>query len=267
MGAADQPGLEGPPELRRLLPAGEPATPAAIAARVEDAAEQAERGAPYVILNMISTVDGRASIDGRSGGLSNEVDRSLFHALRAVVDAVLVGAGTVRTERYGRMLRDPAVRSRRREAGRSEEPLACVVSGGLELPLDLPLLAEPQARVVIVTSSPSSLSGVAAQVEYVRAAHEGALDLAAALAELHERFGVRTLLCEGGPHLNAHLLAAGMVHELFLTLSPLLAGGDPDAGEALRIIAGAGLGEPLGLELLGLLESGSQLFLRYRVGA
>src|ERR1700693_6019696 len=56
---------------------------------------------PYVMLNMVSTVDGRASIDGRSGPLGNRADRELFHALRAAVDGVLVGAGTVRAERYG----------------------------------------------------------------------------------------------------------------------------------------------------------------------
>jgi riboflavin-specific deaminase-like protein len=256
------------PMLRRLLPAGEAATPQAVADQLELAASRrAPRKRPYVILNMISTVDGRASIDGRSGPLSSEADRQLFHALRAAVDAVVVGAGTVREERYGRMIREEATRRARRARGRSEEPLACVVSGRLALPADLPFLATPHARVVIITPSPDSLAGVAAQVEYVRAAHEGMLDLGRALAELHERFEVRTLLCEGGPHLNSHLLAAGLVDELFLTLSPKLAGGDPATGEALRIIAGPALDTPMELELVGLLESGSQLFVRYGVRA
>jgi riboflavin biosynthesis pyrimidine reductase len=100
----------------------------------------------------------------------------------------------------------------------------------------------------------------------VRAARAGVLDLGQALAELRERFEVRTLLCEGGPHLNSHLLAAGLVDELCLTLSPKLAG-DPAGGEALRIVAGPALDTPVELELVGLVESGSQLFVRYGVRA
>jgi riboflavin-specific deaminase-like protein len=180
---------------------------------------------PYTVLNMTSTLDGRASIDGRSSAIGNRADRELFHALRASVDAVMVGAGTVRVERYGRIIVQEPTRRLRVERGLSEEPLACIVSGRLSLPLDIPLLREPAARVVIVTPSAASLPASAANVDYVRAAHEGRLDLPAALAELRERFAVRTLLCEGGPHLNSELLLAGLVDELFLSLSPKLAGG------------------------------------------
>jgi riboflavin biosynthesis pyrimidine reductase len=136
---------------------------------------------------------------------------------------------------------------------------------------DIPLLAEPAARVVILTPSSASLPAGAAQaeVDYIRAAHDGQLDLTAALAELRARFGVRTLLCEGGPHLNAQLLRAGLVDELFLSLSPLLAGGDPDRNpahpEALRILAGPELSPPVALQLRGVLEHDSGLFLRYGV--
>jgi riboflavin-specific deaminase-like protein len=257
-----------PAMLRRLLPAGEPATAQQIADQLLlKTGAQPAHARPYVMLNMVSTADGHASIGGRSGPISNQADRELFHALRTVVDAVMAGAGTVRTERYGRMIRDPDRRRLRRERGRSEEPLACVVSGRLTLPEDLPLLAAPEARVAIITASGASLAGAAAQVEYVRAGHDGMLDLPLALAELHERFAVRSLLCEGGPHLNSHLLAAGLVDELFLSLAPKLAGGDPARGEALRIVAGPALGDPVELELREVLEFGSQLFARYGVCA
>jgi len=259
---------DAPVTLRRLLPAGEPATPQQIADQLElTATAHPPPTRPYVILNMISTADGRASIGGRSGPIGDRADRELFHALRAAVDAVMVGAGTVRTERYGRLIREEERRRLRRERGRSEEPLACIVSGRLELPADLPLLADPHARVAIITRSPASVTGAAARVEYVRAEHDGTLDLRRALAELRERFAVRSLLCEGGPHLNSHLLAARLVDELFLTLSPKLAGGDPPNGESLRIVAGAALEPPVELELVGLLESGGQLFMRYGVCA
>ncbi len=216
---------------------------------------------------MASTVDGRASIDGRSGAIGNRADRELFHALRERMDAVMAGAGTVRVERYGRIIAKASARAARVQRGLSPEPLACIVSGRLSLPLDTPLLCEPEARVAIVTSSAASLPPTPAEVEYVRAGRDGELDLALALRELRERFGVQTLLCEGGPHLNTQLLLAGLVDELFLSLSPKLAGGEDATGEALRILAGASFAEPAELQLLSALENESNLFLRYGVRA
>jgi riboflavin biosynthesis pyrimidine reductase len=258
---------ESPVRLRRLLPPGGPVT-------VEEALGASAplwtlraAGRPYVALNMISTADGRASLGGRSGPLGNRADRELFHGLRASVDAVMAGGGTVRAERYGRLVREESARELRRRRGLRPEPLACIVSGRLALTGDIPLLADASSRVVILTSSAASLPGSGAKVEYVRGRHDGELDLAAALAELGERFSVGTLLCEGGPHLNAQLLAAGLVDELFLSLAPKLAGGDPPSGESLRILAGPPLPAPLDLELLEALESESLLLLRYRVGA
>jgi riboflavin-specific deaminase-like protein len=257
---------ESKPPFKRLLPPGEPASAIEIAdgldlrARVLAGVER-----PYTILNMASTADGRATIGGRSGPIGDVADRQLFHALRASVDAVMAGAGTVRVERYGRIIPDAASRRGRLQRGLSEEPLACIVSGRLSLAPDTPLLAEPEARVVVVTPSQSSLPETPAQVDYVRARREGLLDLPMAMSELKRRFGVHILLCEGGPHLNGQLLLGGLIDELFLSVSPKLAGGEDATGEALRIVAGAQFREPLNLELLGVLESGSTLFLRYGV--
>ena len=261
---------EDPPQLfRRLLAPGAAADAAEIADALDfDDRAEAVAGRPYVVLNMTSTVDGRASLGGRSGAIGNRADRELFHALRARVDAVMAGAGTVRVERYGRIVPDPQTRRRRVARGVAEEPLACIVSGRLSLPADTPLLQEPAARVAIVTPSAASLTdSVAAHVDYVRAARDGRLDLERALAELGDRFGVRTLLCEGGPHLNTELLRSGLVDELFLSLSPKLAGGEDGTGEALRILAGGEFEAPVELELLSVLENGSHLFLRYGVRA
>jgi len=218
-----------------------------------------------VLLNMASTADGRASLAGRSGPIGNRADHGLFHALRAGVDAILVGAGTVRTERYGRVIRDAGRRRARRERGLSEEPLAGIVSASLDLPADLPLLSEPAARVVILTPSEKVLDGVSASVEYVRAGAGEECELTVALAELRERFAVRTLLCEGGPHLNHDLLRAELVDELYLSFAPVLAGGDDPERRTLRIVAGDEFGHPARMELASVLENESQLFLRYLV--
>ncbi|HEY1449877.1 MAG TPA: dihydrofolate reductase family protein [Solirubrobacteraceae bacterium] len=257
-------------EFARLRPPQSPAEASAIVEQLDftehsQARPANERERPYLVLNMASTVDGRASIDGRSGPIGNRADRELFHALRDSVDAVMAGAGTMRVERYGRIIGTEQRRRARVERGLSAEPLACVVSGRLALPLDMPLLREPEAHVVIVTPSAASLPETPAQVEYVRAAREGKLDLALAMRELRARYDVQTLLCEGGPHLNSQLLLAGVVDELFLSLAPKLAGGEDGTGEALRIVAGAAFAAPVELELLAALENESHLFLRYGV--
>lgn len=253
------------PLLERLEPAGEASRAAAI---VEEMGlwdrPSAPAPRPRVLLNMIATLDGRATLGGRSGGIGDIADHSLFHALRAAVDGVLVGAGTARTERYGRLIAEEPVRRLRACRGLAEEPLACIVSGRLDLPLDLPLLRQPDARVVLLSASAASLPPVPAHVDYIRAGSQR-LDLPAALSQLAERFAVQSLLCEGGPHLARELLAAGLLDELLLSLSPLLAGGEPSGGEALRMLAGAELVPPVALELLSVLRSGSELFLRYRV--
>ncbi len=257
-----------PASLTRLLPAEELLGAAVLIERLglwKRASGTAQR--PRVMLNMLSTLDGRATIAGRSGPISNRADRELFHALRASVDGVLVGAGTVRTERYGRIIPNPLARELRLKRGLSEEPLACIVSGRLALGEDIPLLAEPQARVVMLTSSEASLPAARAQIDYIRSVLEGRLDLGGGLRELRERFAVQSLLCEGGPHLCRQLLAEGLADELFLSLAPKLAGGEPSSGEALRILAGAELDPPVGLELMSVLESESALFLRYGVSA
>lgn len=224
-------------------------------------------GRPHVMLNMIATADGRATVGGRSGTISDRADRALFHGLRAAVDAVLVGAATLRTERYGRIIPDAARRQVRQSHGLGDEPLACIVSGRMSIAEDIPLLTEPAARVVVLTASQASLPATAAHVEYVRAERGGQLDLAAAIAELGERFEVQSVLCEGGPHLARQLLGAGLIDELFLSLAPILAGGEPAGGEALRILAGEELAPPVALELRSVLQSGSELFLRYGVCA
>ena len=236
--------------------------------RTEDAVaalrlgEGARADRPYMVLNMISSLDGKAVLEGRTGGLGNEVDRALFHGLRTQVDAVLVGAGTVRTERYGPMVRGPALRERREAEGLAPRPLACVVSGRLDLPPDLPLLQDPDSRVIVMTSSGGRLGPCPAEVEYIRGS--GAqLTLGPAMARLRAEYGVRSLLCEGGPTLNAGLLREGLVNELFLSVSPKLIGGR----EALTIVAGEPLPDPLELELIWLLEADGHLFGRYRLPA
>ena len=240
--------------FRQLLP--EPAEFPDGAAVVEalNFGELAHADRPYLVLNMVTTVDGRATIAGRSGPIGNEADQDLFHALRTRVDAVMVGAGTLRAERYGRLVRKPERREARVSAGLAPDPLAVVVSGRLDLPKDLPLLHEPEQEVVVATFSKGDVPGPA--ISYLRF-EGGAVDMRRVLAILRGR-GVRSILCEGGPTLNAELLRAGVVDELFLCLAPKLAG-EPDAP---TMVSGV-LHEAQELKLLSLLESDSHLFTRF----
>ncbi len=121
---------------------------------------------------------------------------------------------------------------------------------------------------MFLTPSAASLPETAARVEYVRAPPRRRLARPPRprWASCTIACTSRTLLCEGGPHLNAELLSAGLVDELFLSVSPLLAGEDSaQERPPLRILAGSDFDPPLALELLSVLEHDSHLFLRYRV--
>jgi riboflavin biosynthesis pyrimidine reductase len=213
---------------------------------------------PFTVVNFVSSVDGRATVDGRSGGLGDDGDKALFRALREGVDVVLAGTGTLRAERYGRMLRDPTARERRQARGISPEPLACTVTRSGTLPLDIPLFAEPDARVIVFSGAEIDTGGVLAQVEVVRIAPDGAM-FANALRHLYAMHGAQTLLCEGGPRVFAQLAREAVADQLFLTLSPTLVGG----GGAPGITSGPALPVPVRLRLEGVLERHGTLFLRY----
>ena len=209
-----------------------------------------------MITNFAITLDGRATIHGRSGAIGSDLDTQMLMGLRARAEAVLIGAGTLRAERYGRLLPDPDRRDRRERDGLPAEPLAVVVSGRLDLPWDASLFTEGAGKVLIFTASEAEPPETRTSVELVR--HQGSVDLGAALTHLRTESGVRSLLCEGGPKVHAQLIEAGLVDELFVTHAPKLAG-----GEGPGLVTGLPeLERPL--ELAWLLEEDGELFARYR---
>jgi riboflavin biosynthesis pyrimidine reductase len=214
---------------------------------------------PWLALNMAATADGRVAIGGRSAPVAGSADRELFHELRTQADAVMAGARTARVERYRRVTKNDDLRARREAAGLNPDGVMVIVSGSLDLPADLPVLADPDSRVVIVTASAESIEGTAADVSYIRQPPD--LALTGALRSLRADHGVRSILCEGGPHLNSALFHEGLVDELFLCVSPRIAG-EPSEPAALE---GLALPAPVDLSLVSLHESEEHLFFRYGV--
>ena len=221
-------------ELRRLFPDHATTTVEAAASGL-GFSERAPADRPFIALNMVTTGDGKATLEGRTAPMSAPADRELFHHLRTQADGILVGAGTVRLERYGPVTKTPELQAKRDREGIRHDALAVIASRSGNLPADLPLLTEGDSVRIIS-------------------------DLKEGLKELRNE-GIRSLLCEGGPTLNGSLFADHLVDELFLTIAPTVAG----AGEHLTIVEGPPLPEAVTLEPLTVHEAGGHLFVRYRV--
>ncbi|MCZ7530449.1 MAG: pyrimidine reductase family protein [Acidimicrobiia bacterium] len=215
---------------------------------------------PWVMLNMVTSVDGAVSVEGRSGGLAGDADREVFHALRTFPDVILVGSGTVRAEGYGPPRASPADSAMREAHDAWPVARIAIVTGSASLDYGSALFSEPTSRPLLVTTAnaPADRIAQAAEVADVAVAGEDSVDVSRALSALGE-LGARVVLCEGGPNLNGQLLAADVVDELCLTVSPLLV-----AGSGKRIVTGDALETPFGLELVHVLEDDGSLFLRYR---
>jgi riboflavin biosynthesis pyrimidine reductase len=247
----------------QLLPASAEVQADALIAGL-DLEERAPAARPYTLVNFVATADGSASFQGRSGDIGDEGDRGIFHALRERVDAVLAGTGTLRTERYGRILGKAERRQRRLDAGRVPEPLACVITRTGELPLEIPLFAEPEARVVVFSPTPIWLGDVPAQTHLELYDPGVERPLTQIMRTLRQAHAVSSLLCEGGPSLLHSLLHEQLVDELFLTVAPKLSGGSTDPS----ITTGEPLPELAQMRIAWLLERNDSLYLRYRlVGA
>lgn len=240
-----------------LHPAGPPATAEELCAALAPW-DRARPDRPCVLGNMVTSIDGHVTVDGGSTGLGGDGDKAMFHALRGVVDAVLAGAGTLRAERYGRLVRKPERRAQREALGLAPDPAMLILTRSGDVPWEAPLFAEPEQRVGIATGREVDVPNeVSAQLTIVTLDDPTPAD---ALHALGRELDLRSVLCEGGATLNAALVDAGVLDELFVTLHPELIGGDPDAS---RLIAP--LQRSANLELRWVLRAGNELLLRYAI--
>lgn len=210
------------------------------------------------MINMVSTLDGKASVDGRSKEIGSRVDRRVMHKIRAQVDAVMIGAETFRAEKMTLDSDDSSL-----------DLLKIIVSASGEVPIQENLLGATKDRTVVFTSPEGSSRNAhlsqSALVETVELGASSGLDLSLILKTLQERYSIKKLLVEGGPKLNYQLFTAGLVDELFITLAPKVAGGT--AEDTTNILAGSVI--PGSMDRHATLESiytsGSEIFLRYSV--
>jgi riboflavin biosynthesis pyrimidine reductase len=242
--------------FERLRPAG-PAAAAEDLLREARMGDSAPADRPYLFMNFVESADGRATREGSSRELGSDADLEMLLGLRTIADAVLVGPGTIRVEGYGRLCGEER-RARRAAAGQAPDPPLVIFSRSFDIPWDAPLFEAAEQPVLIYTAVRGETPDVAAPVEVVVLEPYSS---AGALADLRAR-GVRALLSEGGPTLFRGLLEAGLVDELFLTLSPELVG-----GEERRLIPGPPLHPVIELSLQWVLQADGELFLRYRLSS
>jgi len=193
------------------------------------------RGRPHVVLKLAATLDGRiATAAGESRWITGPAARARGHLMRARADAVMVGAGTARAD-------DPML-DVRGMGPQAAQPVRIVADGGLSLPLTGRLVASAGAQPLWVLHRPgadhdrrAALESAGARLIEVPAGPDGRLDTAAALMRLGQE-GVTRLLCEGGGHLAASLIGAGLADEI-----ALFTAGRAIGAEGLAAVAGLGL--------------------------
>jgi len=212
-------------------------------------------GRPWVMLNIVESIDGATAVEGGASGLNDADDRQLFLALRAVADVVMNGAATVRAENLGPVKLSDEMMRRRREAGMQEPPTMVLLSRSLSLDPGMRIFSDPEQRPTIIT-------GIEADPDRLEV-----LDGIADIVQIEELDGssiIKALgnpsvvLCEGGPTINSQLIRDGVVDEVNLTISPVLA-----LGESSRVASGSPLRPPTEMRLDRTLMGDQSLFLRF----
>ncbi len=212
---------------------------------------------PWVVSNMVSSVDGATAVGGRSSSLGGPGDLAVFRALRGVADLILVGAGTARAEDYGPVRLPSTIVERRVARGRAPVPRLAVVSGSLDFDLGARLFTADPIVITAEGANEGRRRELEAVVDLVVTPGER-VDLTFAVAVLRRR-GFDVVLAEGGPGINGQLAARGLLDELCLTIGPLLAGGD-----SRRILAGVeSFDPPIPMRLDRVLVADGELLCRY----
>lgn len=232
---------------------------------------------PRVYANFVSTLDGVVAIPEipSSNALINggsKADHFVMGLLRALADVVLIGSGVMRASPRGtwrpEKVYPPAADGfveLRHRLGRSEAPEVAILTGRGSIDPAHPLL-ESGAIVLTSETGAARLDGALPSAsKIVVLGDEITIDPRLVVNTLRER-GHRLILCEAGPHTFGSLVEGGVVNELFLTVSPLLAG-DAEQGSRLRLVEAADLVPLVELRPLSVRRHEAHLFLRYELNA
>lgn len=259
--------------MERIFPDAGILSGAALEAEVlAPPAENRKSSRPWVSFNFVASIDGAATVDGRSGKLGNAWDQRVFTLLRQTADVIVVGAQTVRTEGYGGELLSSAAQQWRNENWLTPHPPLAIVSGSLNLDPGLEVFTRAPVRPLILTleSAPQDRKDALSKVAELIMVGGESLDVSKLVSELAAR-GYQNIHSEGGPTLLGSFTAADMVDELSLTVSPVLEGGSAGriahgpghAGEAHAGAVDAGADAARTMTLTRILKADSMLFLRY----
>jgi riboflavin biosynthesis pyrimidine reductase len=241
----------------------------------------AHPGRPHVVANFVTTLDGVVALDdkGTGGGAAisgnNIHDRAVMGLLRAAADAVVVGAGTLRSVPRHRWTADhifpplrDAYHALRDTLGKAEPPLNVIVTARGDLDLGLPVFSSGEVPVLIVTTAAGAerlhTRDVPAGVRVDVASDAGRVSASAVLEAVRNSRTCDVMLLEGGPRLIADFFAERQVDELFLTLAPQVAGRDGENAR-LALVEGAAFApaRPIWGALTGVKRAEGHLFLRY----
>lgn len=216
-------------------------------------------GRAWVALCMVASLDGAVSVEGRSGGLGGEADRLALSRLRGSNDVSVVGADTVRRERYSTLTGTSDRRRDRAARGLTPVPRLAIVSRSGQLDPQLPVFADPDHRPLLLVSDAAdgrALDRLDGHAQIVPIGGD-ALNAHRVVEEL-VALGLRRILCEGGPRINQAMLAGDLVDEVFLTVAPTMIG-----GPATRIVTGDDE-HVRHVRIVSVIEHDGDLLLRYR---
>ena len=233
---------------------------------------------PRCYVNFVTSADGVVAVEARRNSGSvisgrNQADRFVMGLLRAFADAVLVGAGTLRAEGRGAQWTPAFVypaaaadfTALRSQLGLAPAPRLAILTGSGDLDPSEPALQAGPIMLAPARLGDRLRQTMPAAGEVIGLDGDERVDPRHALDALRAG-GYRRVLCEGGPTTFGELLRRRLVDELFLTVSPVLAGRDRD-GERLGLVERARFppGQFRSMELRSVRRSGSHLFLRYRI--
>lgn len=237
--------------LRHVQPASDPIDPLDL--YLSDERKSPDR--PWVMLNMISSLDGGTAVSGKSSELGDDDDFNVFKAIRAVPDVILVGAATVTAENYRPVTLDAQRRERRVEMGLAETPTLAIVSGRLSVDPEARIFGDPEHKPLLITSTFADPAKLVLLGDSADMSVLPDLNPVTILAHLG---AARVVLVEGGPTLNGQFAAAGLIDEVNLTTSPTLISGD-----SARITRGPAVDPPQAMRVDRVLLGERSLFVRY----